>query len=169
LLLDQTIGVWQGRCEAQWPVIFAWTGNNYTNVSDQFKDFYRKKLNSLEEKIAAIKPIPTANDGLWHPPEKQCLMAEAFKLRRFLGISPAAGLDQAIRLSKSKSQKQRMFAEDLLADIGGPLAVQRLRIMAKDRNFDVAYTAKYALSALSKAPLEMAPAAFQRDGKFEPF
>jgi hypothetical protein len=168
LLLDQTIGVWQNRCQAQWPAIYAWTGKNYTDVSDQFKDFYRQRLKALEQKIAAIKPIPTQNGTVWHPPEKECLMAEAAQLKRFLGISPEAGLDQAIRLSTSESRTLRLFAEDLLEDIGGPRAVERLRILAKDRDGNVAFTAKYCLATLAKGPVELAPAAFQRR-EFTPY
>jgi hypothetical protein len=38
---------------AEWPVIFAWTGKGYSEVSDQHKDYYRNYLKSLETRLAA--------------------------------------------------------------------------------------------------------------------
>lgn len=43
-------------CDAQWPLIFAWTGNGYSEVGDQFKDYYRNYLKSLETQLAAYSP-----------------------------------------------------------------------------------------------------------------
>jgi hypothetical protein len=43
----------QLTCNAQWPLVFAWTGNGYSEVSDQYKDYYRNYLESLETQLAA--------------------------------------------------------------------------------------------------------------------
>lgn len=40
-------------CDAKWPLVFAWTGNGYSEVSDQYKDYYRNYLKSLEAQVAA--------------------------------------------------------------------------------------------------------------------
>jgi hypothetical protein len=40
-------------CDAEWPLVFAWTGNGYSEVSVKYKDYYRKYLKSLETQIAA--------------------------------------------------------------------------------------------------------------------
>jgi hypothetical protein len=40
-------------CDAEWPLVFAWTGNGYSEASDQYKDYYRSYLKSLETQIAA--------------------------------------------------------------------------------------------------------------------
>lgn len=40
------------QCDAEWPLIFAWTGNGYTEVSNQYKQYYQKYLNSLNKQIA---------------------------------------------------------------------------------------------------------------------
>jgi hypothetical protein len=40
-------------CDAQWPLVFAWTGNDYSEVSDRYKDYYRNYLKSLETQLAA--------------------------------------------------------------------------------------------------------------------
>jgi hypothetical protein len=55
-------------CEAEWPLIFAWTGNSYSaEVGDQYKDYYRNYLKSVEARIAAdasvLEPasVQTAN------------------------------------------------------------------------------------------------------------
>jgi len=41
-------------CEAEWPLIFAWTGNGYSaEAGDQYKDYYRNYLKSVEARLAA--------------------------------------------------------------------------------------------------------------------
>ncbi len=40
-------------CGAEWPLVFAWTGNGYSEVSDQHKDYYRNYLKSLDAQLAA--------------------------------------------------------------------------------------------------------------------
>lgn len=39
-------------CEAEWPLIFAWTGNGYSEVGDQYKDYYQSYLKSLQTRLA---------------------------------------------------------------------------------------------------------------------
>ncbi|MGB6554198.1 MAG: hypothetical protein WBE78_11945, partial [Candidatus Binataceae bacterium] len=41
------------ECDAQWPLIFAWTGNGYSEVGDQYKDYYQSYLKSLDAQLAA--------------------------------------------------------------------------------------------------------------------
>ncbi len=54
-------------CDAEWPLVFAWTGNGYSEVSDQYKDYNRNYLKSLETRLAAYSPesgpaaVQTAN------------------------------------------------------------------------------------------------------------
>src|SRR5260370_11711077 len=43
-------------CDAEWPLVFAWTGNGYSEVSDQYKVYYRNHLKSLETQLAAYSP-----------------------------------------------------------------------------------------------------------------
>ncbi|MGB6554196.1 MAG: hypothetical protein WBE78_11935 [Candidatus Binataceae bacterium] len=40
-------------CGAEWPLIFAWTGNTYSNVSDRYKDYYQNYLKSVDARLAA--------------------------------------------------------------------------------------------------------------------
>lgn len=40
--------------EVVFPVIYAWTGAGYGNVSDRFRDFYRHKLETLNSRLATI-------------------------------------------------------------------------------------------------------------------
>ncbi len=39
-------------CDAEWPMIFAWTGTAYNEVSSQYKGYYERYLTSLKKKIA---------------------------------------------------------------------------------------------------------------------
>lgn len=66
-------------CDAEWPMIFAWTGRNYTEVSKQYRRYYERHLKSLKTEIDAIsraiaeqpKPLPVQTPqtvqlpGLW--------------------------------------------------------------------------------------------------------
>jgi len=44
-------------CYAEWPLIFAWTGNGYSEVGDQYKDYYRNYLKSVEARLAAYSSL----------------------------------------------------------------------------------------------------------------
>lgn len=88
---------------------------NYVNVSDQFKDFYRTKLVSLNRALADLQGKPPFDDAVRG---KECLTAESGAIERFLGVSPDAGLDQAARLAKSRNRSEREFAAQILGDIG---------------------------------------------------
>jgi|SRR5208337_1485919 len=54
-------------CDAEWPLVFAWTANGYSEASDQYKDYYRNYLKSLNAQLAANFPesgpaaVQTAN------------------------------------------------------------------------------------------------------------
>src|SRR5258708_33012614 len=43
-------------CDAEWPLVFAWTRDGYSEASDQYKDYYRNYLKSLETQLAAYSP-----------------------------------------------------------------------------------------------------------------
>ncbi|HTT76966.1 MAG TPA: hypothetical protein VMF50_13440 [Candidatus Binataceae bacterium] len=161
ILIDQTLGTLGNRCEADWTAIFTWTGKDYTNVSDRFTDFYSQQLDSLDKKIAALHPIAVYGGGFVEPDDKECLLAEAAKIQRFLSISPEAGLDQAIRLAESKDWSDRVFAAHMLSQIGTSKARKYLDVLAGDAYVRVATTAKTYLSALAKGPIRLVPTAFQ--------
>jgi len=147
---DWVLGIIQGQCIAQWPVIYGWTGGGYTNVSNQFKDFYRQKLDALSSKISALPPDGTPEQKSF----KECLMAEAAQIQRFLGISPDAGLNEIVRLANSKDPGEREFAADLLGGVGPPVARKYLEALSKDTDRNVSDSAKYYISGLSKGPIQ---------------
>jgi hypothetical protein len=41
------------RQECDWPLVFAWNGNGYADVSEQYKGYYKGYLKDLDEQIAA--------------------------------------------------------------------------------------------------------------------
>ena len=55
LVVNMLIGGYQGgtHCGLEWPVVFAWTGSSYADVSSQFKGFYRQALQTLTQQPAA--------------------------------------------------------------------------------------------------------------------
>jgi hypothetical protein len=42
-------------CGARWPVIYAWTGGSYSDVSSHYRDYYEERLVSLKKEIAAAE------------------------------------------------------------------------------------------------------------------
>ncbi|MGD0672091.1 MAG: HEAT repeat domain-containing protein [Candidatus Binatus sp.] len=56
LIVDTDFTGWRGLgtgpCVATWPVIYAWTGSGYTDVSIQYKGYYEQELASLKKQIA---------------------------------------------------------------------------------------------------------------------
>jgi hypothetical protein len=40
------------HCMASWPVIYAWTGSAYSDVSSQYKNYYERQLAALKKQIA---------------------------------------------------------------------------------------------------------------------
>jgi hypothetical protein len=109
---DDTLAEYDTRCSVTFASIYAWTGHNYTNVSEQFKDFYRQQIDPLKKQISAIKPF--LYKGAWYfGGEKECLQADVALLERFLGISPKAGLDHTTQLANSKDAINHNFAAQL--------------------------------------------------------
>ncbi len=53
------------HCTATWPVIYAWNGTGYADVSGQFKSFYRQRLQELNRQLAP-SPTPTAVSKQYH-------------------------------------------------------------------------------------------------------
>jgi len=52
------------RCAAIWPVIYAWNGSGYADVSAQFKGFYRQRLQELTGQLApSPTPTPAGEQG----------------------------------------------------------------------------------------------------------
>jgi hypothetical protein len=166
-LLHAGLGEIPQRCAADWTAIFAWTGDNYTDVSAQFKDFYRERLESLKKIIPALQPTPGPNG--YTLSEKECLEAEAAAIERFVGVSRDAGVDQAVRLATSKDNSERDFATELLGEIGTPQARKYLETLAKDSDNNVATHAKYSLSRSTNGPMKIMADSFQRIGSLSKF
>jgi hypothetical protein len=165
-VLDATLGVLPPQqCAASWTAIYAWTDDNYTNVSSQFKDFYAQKLDSLRKIIPALQAVPGPNG--FQLRDKECLEAEASAIERYLGVSPDSGLDQAIRLAGSKSPDDRQFATELLGAIGSPKARDYLEKLSQDPNPEVMVFAKYCLERTGKGPSKLVADAFKHGATYK--
>ena len=46
------------HCFAMWPVVYAWNGTGYADVSGQYKSFYQQILDHLRQRLAPT-PAPT--------------------------------------------------------------------------------------------------------------
>jgi len=157
LIVDTDLTGYQGGtgpCVATWPVIYAWTGSGYADVSRQYKGYYEQKLESLKKQIAVLSSAteqvrapaaaipPSAPDVA----DADCIEAEAAKIERFLGISRDAGMTDAIKWANSDDPNEREFAADVLEDIGTPGAIEHLRTLSNDTNLEVASAAKTFLA-----------------------
>jgi hypothetical protein len=119
-------------CSVTFPSIYAWTGHDYTNVSEQFKDFYRQQIDPLKKQISAIKPF--LYKGTWYfGGEKECLQAEVALLDRFLGISANAGLEHTMQLANSKDSINHDFAAQVLRIFKAPEFSQGSNGKASDK------------------------------------
>jgi hypothetical protein len=159
LVLDTGSGSIQGQCHASWMAIYAWSGTSYNNVSDQFKDLYRQRLDAITKALANPGRVAGSDDHSVN--DKECLMAEAAAIQRFLGISTDAGIDQALRLTKSPNRTERQFGTELLQQIGSPIARKNLEVLAKDPDYGVASYARSGGSSSSHG-YRYAPAAFRQ-------
>jgi hypothetical protein len=65
----------------------AWTGRrDYVNVSEQFKDFYKRQMGPLKRELSAIE-VFWYKDA-WYCPAKTLLKAEVALFASFLLASP---------------------------------------------------------------------------------
>lgn len=130
-------------CTAFFPVIYGWNGSTYVDMSRQFPEFYRNTLHDLQHKIASS---PTSADYAQRPVRCDEITADA--IERYLGISPDAGIEDAIRWSQSSKQIDRMMAIGVFAAIGTPRAFDYLKAMTEDSDPRVARAAEGNLNAL---------------------
>ena len=167
------------HCTARWPVVYAWNGTGYSDVSTKFKGFYRQRLADLKREIAppASTPAPEraekwekqGNGGVDYyvrsggspqavttpAPEAgdiDCERAEAAKIERFLGISRDAGMSDAIKWANSADPHDREFGAVILSDIGTPEAIEDLQTLSNDPDLNVARSGKDGLLAV-KSPV----------------
>ena len=158
------------ECTATWPVIYAWSGTGYADVSGKFKGFYRQRLAELQRQITPPSAPILAQTETYasHPTDAggpqveaqfgrseqaaptpvpaagntDCLKAEAAKIERFIGPSSDAGMSDAIRWAESDDPRDREFAASILFDIGTPEAIEDLRTLSNDTNQSVAAAGK---------------------------
>jgi hypothetical protein len=62
VVVQMGVGGYQGgvHCGLEWPVIYAWTGTGYANLSNEFKGYYRQHLAELKRQIngGSATPVP---------------------------------------------------------------------------------------------------------------
>lgn len=182
LILDTFLAAPLGgdHCWATWPVIYAWTGDGYGDVSSQFKNYYQKQLTKMRRQLAAPQPTPAAPPVETYesqppgveahfgsrlagpsptatPPEQpdrkglDCDKAYEAKLERFLGVSRDAGMSDAIKWANSDDPQDRKFAALVLDDIGTTQAFEYLKTLSHDPDRNVAMSAKLLLNGVKTA------------------
>jgi hypothetical protein len=168
------------HCIATWPVVYAWNGSGYADVSREFKNYYRKTLSDLQRQIIPLPPIarpeqaqtietaPPGGSGKFFPgrsveppqpvpartPDSglDCVKAEAAKIQRFLGTSHDAGMGDALKWANSTNARDRIFATFILGDIGTPEAKRYLKTLRNDADRNVAMSAKDFLTPAADGP-----------------
>lgn len=86
---------------------------------------------------------------------------EAAKIERFLGISPDAGIDFAIKLASSDVWQDRMLAAKILGDIPTEKARDYLRTLSQDSEAYVVAAARRALPFRPAARLDVRKVSFK--------
>ncbi len=142
-VVDDPLGSIQGQCLGNWTAIYAWTGSGYTNVSDQFKEIYQRRLATIEKILATVRAGRAVDDHL--PQETECLEAEAGAIQDFLGISSKRAEEQAVRLANSKDVREREFGTTRLIQVSVPENRKLLEKLASDPNWGISTSAKQAL------------------------
>jgi hypothetical protein len=139
---DQSAAGGPDKCDASWTKIYRWDGSDYSNQTEQpsFKHFHEQEIESLKKGVADVNP--------------NCTKASIAKIQRILGEPPNAGLNQAIELAKSSDPYWRVFATEVLADIGTAETKPYLRALISDPNQAVANAAKgaYAFAHFEQKP-----------------
>ena len=148
IVLDDDFATYKGtyaagdQCVAGWTKIYRWDGSDYSNQSDQprFRHFHQQEIESLQKGVAGFSP--------------NCTKASIAKIQRLLGAPPNTGLDEAIELAKSSDPLWRVFATEVLADIGTAETKPYLHAIIRDPDQEVAGAAKraYAFGHFEQKP-----------------
>jgi hypothetical protein len=132
-----------------WPVIYKWNGSGYVEASGQFKNYYQQRLQTAQQELARI----AANHAL-----PACYTtAEGAKTKRFLGLDPSAGLDDAMKCTESAKVADRELGLWLLSDIGTPPALAQIQILARDSDKKISRYAQITLIRMAQGWRSEAP------------
>ncbi len=155
------------------PVIYAWTGTRYSNVT--IRKFYQRKLEQLKSKIAAAHAKPKGLAACWkelaspvHDPRcdppslastedegnEENWRIEAAAIERMLGLRANAGFDYAVELFHSDDWGDRMLAAQILGGIRTTEARRYLITLSSDHCRLVAAIASSALKSAPQQPYE---------------
>jgi hypothetical protein len=137
-------------CFLLWPVIYKWNGGDYVDASDDFRSFYQRLLKTVQQELEG-RPVIT---GL---PACLSTTAQEAKIERFLGLNPAAGINDAVTCAGSNSPAERELALLLLADIGTPEAFRHIQALSHDSNKGISGHAKMILARLATGSPLQAP------------
>ena len=150
LVIPTALSDYEGAnsCAAAWERIFVLQAGTMVDRSDEFRDFYRVRLNALPAEMQEIRSGKgqadlAGDNGI-------CLQMESDKIKRFLGISPKAGEDKAIGWINSRDEFLRRKGSAVLLEIGDSKSLAVLARFAKDSDPVVAYEAKRALRGANK-------------------
>ena len=125
------------------PVIYGWNGSAYVDIDGSSRSFTVTPCTTC----SMIGSSPASADYARSP--VRCDEIKADAIERYLGISPDAGIEDAIRWSQSSKQIDRMMAIDVFATIGTPRALDYLKAMTEDSDPRVARAAEGDLNALN--------------------
>lgn len=147
LILPIRIGAYRGASLTPvWTSIFKWEKYGYVEADERFKGFYEESLPRIEKTIAELsrgKSEEAQNlDELL-----TTIWVIRDKIIRLLGIDPQAGLQRAIRWTKSANWVVRENAAVVFSEIPGEEAARFLGELAADPYVSVRI---YAQSVLKK-------------------
>jgi hypothetical protein len=138
-------GLWftpagMGDCAALWTRVYSWNGRALSDISATNRSIYQDRLAVLTKLIDAA-PSHDEHDIL----ERSCSIMERDRIVRFLGGPPETGLDSAEEWMRSDNWRLRKNAAATLETINVPRAKGDLKVLARDSDGGVAFTASLAL------------------------
>ena len=100
------------HCSVTWPIVYAWTGNGYSDVSVNYPKYYRQQLASLQKQIADAEALKAQAE---RPP-------------------PSYGETATASVGGSTSTQPHLAANPAQTHFGNPLASVHVRI--RPRNYE---------------------------------
>jgi len=139
----------------QWPRIYKWDGQGYTEASRDFPEYYRKIVRNLDtnldqlskvdlEELAKSDKMSKEELAKWQQFRIADVHVAQFKAKQLLG-EEKAGFDHAVQWSSSTERELRRNAVTVFAGIMDRKSRQYLQKLAKDSDSTVALSAGVAL------------------------
>ncbi len=138
------------HCTAIWPVVYAWDGTGYADVSGEFKNFYQKRLKELIRQLAPT-PTPTpASEAVQigeSPPSSNGGLQITGASNRIIRPQPATPSESESAEEASESESAQKAADAWNRDCVKAEAAEIERFLGSSRDAEMLDAIKWKNSA----------------------